>query len=240
MPMSAIHKTSNNPESRFFAQAGLDLAKELALLAGRHPGRSLFATRFSPEDQIVAHLIFKYDLPVRVFTFSGAEHHDILIRSVDSFRGTIEVSFHQARQAAAEFTAKYPEIQQEYEKNPGTAPLGYVLQGHHLLITGQRKQHLAASYTNPASLEWDEAGGRAVFHPLYYWTDEQVSDYIRQNNIPHYPEQIAVPAAAAVPPQDHTLRILSSKRTGDIAVKSKPVADVFNAWKGRQFFGLLE
>jgi phosphoadenosine phosphosulfate reductase len=157
---------------------------QLALLVETYPGRALFATRFSPEDQVLAHLVFGNTMPVRVFTFSGAAQNDLLLRSVDFFGGNIELSFRQARQAAAEFDARHPELVAEYEKNPAIAPLSHVLGGHHLLISGLRKDQLAASRPNPSRLEWDEAKQRAIYHPLFDWTNSQVQAYLRYYGIP--------------------------------------------------------
>lgn len=157
----------------------------LASLVETYPGRALFATRFSPEEQVLAHLVFGNALPVRVFTFTGAVHNDLLLRSVDFFGGNIELSFRQARQAAAEFDARHPELLAAYEKNPAIAPLDYVLGNHHLLISARRKNQLAAIRPNPSRLEWDETKQRAIYHPLFDWTEAQIQAYLRYFGIPY-------------------------------------------------------
>ncbi len=120
--MSLHHTTTANFQNRFFTASDA-ATRALSSFSDQYSGRALFNTRFSPEDQVVAHLIFRNKLPFRVFTSCGADQHDILVRSVDFFNSSIEVSFQQARLAAAEFATRHPEIVREYEQNPTTAPL---------------------------------------------------------------------------------------------------------------------
>ena len=243
--MSANYATNITTRNRFSI---IPAVQELASLAAKYPGRTLVATRFSPEDQILAHLIFRNALPIRVFTYSGADQYDILIRSVDFFKGNIEVSFRQARLAAAEFAECHPEVVQEYEKKPATAPLIQVLQGHHLLVSSQRKNQLLENQSNPVQFEWDESKQRAVFYPLFDWTEKQVQAYIQQHDIPHLPAPTVPapkPALATQPmssPWRGVLQLLAPKRPADANLKkAASVTDLFRSHSPKQaLFGLME
>ncbi|HTK21336.1 MAG TPA: phosphoadenosine phosphosulfate reductase family protein, partial [Mucilaginibacter sp.] len=47
---------------------GLDPVAALSLLANRFPGQIVFSTSFGWEDQVITHMIFTNDLPIKVFT----------------------------------------------------------------------------------------------------------------------------------------------------------------------------
>lgn len=247
--MSSNNATNATTPNRFSTTPVNATVQELAALTVKYPGRTLFATWFSSEDQIVAHLVFGNALPIRVFTRSGADQYDILIRSVDFFKGNIEVSFQQARLAAAEFAERHPEIVREYEKNPATAPLVQVLQGHHLLISSRRKDQLLEKQPNPVQFEWDEAKQRAVFYPLFDWTEKQVQAYIQQHDIPHLPAPLlpASKRASATQPTPSPWRsvwqllALKHPATEPNLKKAASVIDLFRSHSPKQaLLGLME
>lgn len=41
---------------------------QLAILAAQFPGKVVFSTSFSEEDQLISHYIFTHQLPITVFT----------------------------------------------------------------------------------------------------------------------------------------------------------------------------
>lgn len=202
--MPASTTTPNASRQRDFHPTTHPTARELAVLTERYPGRVLFSTGFTPAEQVVAHLIFKHQLQIRVYTSSGNGRGDILFRSVDFFNGVIEVYFQQGQVAAGEWAGRHPELAEAAATNPAAAPLGLVLRGRHLLVTGLRRQDLlAAGVPAPVPFEWDQARQRAVFHPLFNWSDEAVEDYVRRHALPCLPAPVPaapIPAAAADTP----------------------------------------
>jgi phosphoadenosine phosphosulfate reductase len=225
-----------------------EVSRSLASTIGKHKGRALFSTRFSLEDQVLAHLIFKSKLPIRVFTFSGADQYDILIRSVEFFKANIEISFQQARLAAASFAERHPEVVSEYEDSPSTAPLSHLLLGNHLLISSRRKDQLLAMDINPIQFEWDKNSKRAIFYPLFDWTAEQVQAYIEQAGIPHIGGAIQRTAKGAEAPSealpfwDTFLRWITPRRQSSTAKNAGHITtEWYRAESHKQaVFGLLE
>ncbi len=233
--MSLHHTTTVHFQHRSFAAAS-----ELSSFASKYPGRALFATRFSPEDQVVAHLIFQNKLPLRVFTYSGGDQHDILVRSVDFFQRSIEVSFQQARLATAAFAARHPEVVAQYEQNPAIAPLAQILQGHHLLISSRRKNELSSR----TALEWDEKNQRAIFYPLFDWTEQQVQAYLAYYQIPQIaasPAPVPVAAPSVFSVWVNALQLRLNQRRTAVREKLDISPDAFPFSRPKQaFFGLSE
>src|ERR1700710_1910179 len=48
--------------------SGLGPEEALSLLAGRFPGEIMFSTSFGWEDQVITHMIFTNNLPIKIFT----------------------------------------------------------------------------------------------------------------------------------------------------------------------------
>ncbi|HPI09196.1 MAG TPA: hypothetical protein PLM41_22540, partial [Saprospiraceae bacterium] len=111
----------------------------LRLIAGQFPGRAVFETSFSPEDQVLTHLVFEYNIPVRVFARSGKHSFEILKETVDHYGKAIEISFLQAEQYTRSFANQNPEQVAAWEANPQIAPLNYVLENKHVTLSSRRK-----------------------------------------------------------------------------------------------------
>src|SRR6478672_7165813 len=47
---------------------GLGIVESLKYIADKYPGQVVFSTSFGWEDQVISHIIFKNDLPIKVFT----------------------------------------------------------------------------------------------------------------------------------------------------------------------------
>ena len=177
--MSISHLNNKNYSSTRIS-VDENTVEALRLIAAQFPGRAVFETAFSPEDQVLTHLIFEYNIPIRVFTRSGRHQYDILKGTVDHYGKAIEISFLQAEQYTRSFAGQNPEQVSAWESNPQTAPLSYVLENKHVALSSRRKEPLES-----APLKWDEAREKYIFSPLIYWTDNQVFAYILDNEIPH-------------------------------------------------------
>ncbi len=72
----------------------------LALLADRFEGKAVFSTSFGMEDQVISHLIFTNNLPIRVFTLDTGrnfqETYNTWSRTVQRYKKPIEVFAPQA------------------------------------------------------------------------------------------------------------------------------------------------
>lgn len=171
-----------NDTSTFNTRISIDenTVDALRLVAGQFPGKVLFETRFMPEDQVLTHLIFENNIPIRVFTRSGREMDDLLRGTVDFYGKPIELLFAQSEEAARTCSIDHPEQQEFWERRPETAPIHFILQHNPVLLSSFRRD-----IPEGAPLRQDSVYNRYVFNPLIYWTDNQVFAYILDNGIPH-------------------------------------------------------
>jgi hypothetical protein len=152
----------------------------------------VFETTFSNEDQVLTHLIFEYNVPIRIYTRSGRHQYEILKNTVDHYGKAIEISFLQADEYIRTFAGHHPEQVSAWETTPLIAPLDFVLNSKHVSLSSRRKELLES-----APLKWDDAREKFVFSPLIYWTDSQIYAYILVNQIPHTAGSVPVPEAHA-------------------------------------------
>ena len=182
--MSILHL---NAKSKNTSPISVDLntVEALRLIADQFAGRAMLETNFTPEDQVLTHLIFQYEIPIRIFTRSGRHQYEILKETVEHYGKAIEISFWQSELASQSFAEHNPEQVKEWEAKPSIAPLNYILQNKHVLLSSLRKERVEAT-----PLKWDEAQEKFVFSPLIYWSDNQIYAYILENDIPHEPATI--------------------------------------------------
>ena len=85
------------------------------------------------------------------------------------------------------------EIDHLWEREPDrccqlrkVVPLRRELSGRQAWITGIRREQ-SDTRRNAQSVEWDAAFGLVKLNPIVAWTDRQVWDYIRANDVPYNP-----------------------------------------------------
>ncbi len=155
----------------------------------------VFSTSFGIEDQLITHLIFENNLPVRVFTLDTGRNfqetyqtwNDTLAR----YQKTIEVYSPKDSAVAALLNSKGPnsfytsvENRQECCRIRKVEPLGRALHGQSLWITGIRADQ-SSNRKDMNWLEWDDAHGLFKFHPLFHWKFDQVRAFIDAHQIPY-------------------------------------------------------
>lgn len=179
-------------------RAGLNsrsIVQNLRYLAGQFPGQVSFSTSFGLEDQVLTHLIFENDLPIRVFTLDTGrlfpETYSTWSRTLERYRRPIETFSPGAAQLQTFLTEKGPNAFYESVENRQNCcyirkvePLNRALQHQAVWITGIRAEQ-SPNRQHMSDLEWDHARQLAKYHPLFDWTFEQTRDYIREHHIPY-------------------------------------------------------
>jgi phosphoadenosine phosphosulfate reductase len=193
---NTIHKLSELEDA--LRRPGLRSPLEaLQWLAGQFEGQAVFSTSFGIEDQVITHLIFTHNLPIRVFTLDTGrnfqETYSTWSRTLDRYKKPIETYTPQAAALEQFISEKGPNSFYDSVENRKSCcyirkvePLGRALRGQKLWITGIRAEQ-SPNRLDMQSLEWDDAHDLVKFHPLFDWTFDQVRAYISEHNIPYNP-----------------------------------------------------
>jgi phosphoadenosine phosphosulfate reductase len=158
---------------------------------------AVFASSLAAEDMVLTDLILKSKLPIGIFTLETGRLHKETLAMVDRIRETYgyEVALYKPEASAIDayvtqngLNAFYDSVDMRKEccRIRKVEPLNRALAGNKAWVTGQRR----AQSTTRAELavqEDDVAHGMTKFNPLADWSEEDVWNYIRGNNVPYNP-----------------------------------------------------
>ncbi|SEM50421.1 phosphoadenosine phosphosulfate reductase [bacterium A37T11] len=163
-----------------------------------HAGEGLvFSTSFGWEDQVITHLIFENNLPIKVFTLDTGrmfpETYYVWARTLERYGREIEAYYPQAEALQRMISQKGPSSFYESVDNRKECcgirkvePLNRALEGQQCWITGIRAEQ-SANRQDMVSVEWDAGHQLVKYHPLFQWTLKEVKEYVKQYNIPYNP-----------------------------------------------------
>ena len=174
---------------------GLDPVAALSLLANKFPGQIVFSTSFGWEDQVITHMIFTNDLPIKVFTLETGrlfpETYYVWNRTMEMYEKPIHAYYPNNELLEKMVNAKGPSSFYESVENRKECcgirkvePLKRALTGNKCWVTGIRAEQ-SVNRHDMHNLEWDEQNNLIKFHPIYDWTLDQVKEYIRKYNVPY-------------------------------------------------------
>ena len=172
---------------------GLDPVDALKHFAAQYPGEIVFSTSFGWEDQVITHMIFANDIPIEVFTLETGrlfpETYYVWNRTLEIYNKPIKAYFPQAEAVQAMVSKKGPNSFYESVENRKECcgirkvePLKRALNGNKLWVTGIRSEQ-SLNRHDMTDLEWDEQNQMVKFHPIFYWSLDEVKAYIKKNNI---------------------------------------------------------
>jgi phosphoadenosine phosphosulfate reductase len=172
-----------------------DILKRVAAIRNRVPGRIVFTTGFSVEDQAITHAIFEQTLEIEAVTLDTGR----------LFPQTYELWVQTERRYGRRISAFYPDHRQlealiarqgidgfltSVEARRACCgvrkvePLGRALAGAAVWITGLRADQ--SDERAGISFAAIDPGHRLIkANPLFDWTREQVLLFIRERNIPY-------------------------------------------------------
>ena len=174
---------------------GLDPIAALSLLANRFPDQIVFSTSFGWEDQVITHMIFTNNLPIKVFTLETGrlfpETYYVWNRTMEMYEKPIHAYYPNHELLEKMVNAKGPSSFYESVENRKECcgirkvePLKRALAGNKCWVTGIRAEQ-SVNRHDMHNLEWDEQNNLIKFHPIYDWTLDQVKEYIRKYNVPY-------------------------------------------------------
>ena len=174
-----------------------NILEKLKNFAAQNAQQISFSTSFGIEDQVIAHLIFINDLPVRVFTLDTGrnfqETYSTWNKTLEKYEKKIEVFYPLAPSVESLMTTKGPNSFYDSVENRKECcfirkvePLKRALENQKIWVTGIRAEQ-SANRQNMQDTEWDEVHQLTKFHPLFDWTFDEVKEFVRKNNIPYNP-----------------------------------------------------
>lgn len=165
----------------------------LQILTERFPGKVIFSTSFSYEDQVITHLI--KDLNIEIFTLDTGRLFEQTYETWTStkafFKKKIKAYYPDMEELREFVTENGPDsFYQSVEKRKACCtirkvhPLKKALEGYKVWVTGLRSEH-SANRQNMPQLEWDPDNKIIKFHPILHWTTEQVTTYVKDHHLPY-------------------------------------------------------
>ncbi|XVJ64639.1 MAG: phosphoadenylyl-sulfate reductase [Lacibacter sp.] len=176
-------------------QLGKGAASDLQTISDLFGEASVFSTSFSEEDQVIAHLIFRGNLNIKVFTLDTGrlfpETYSVWSRTLEQYQKPIHTFYPDAVALQQFNTEKGPNSFYESVENRKSCchirkvePLQRALLGNKIWITGIRSEH-SPNRHDMHQLEWDETNQILKYHPLLHWSTEEVKEFIRTHQIPY-------------------------------------------------------
>lgn len=167
----------------------------LRLVANLFPGGVVFSSSLGQEDQVLTDIIFKSNIPVKIFTIDTgrlyAETYDLLDRTIARYKHNIEVFFPEASDVEMFVNTKgvnsfYESVENRKEccYIRKVKPLNKALKGAKVWITGLRAGQSNNREKMPM-IEWMDDKQLYKFNPLIHWSYEEMLNYIKQHNVPY-------------------------------------------------------
>ena len=173
----------------------MSMTEFMAFLADQFPGKLVFSSSFSMEDQVITDAILSNKIPVSIFTLDTgrlfAETYSVWTSTNEKYDTRIQ-AFYPDRELLEDYlNQKGPNaFYESVENRKGCChirkvePLRRALKGQSVWITGLRAEH-SGDRKNLEPLEWDESNQVIKFHPLLHWTTDDVKDYIAEHDVPY-------------------------------------------------------
>jgi phosphoadenosine phosphosulfate reductase len=171
------------------------LPEAVKLMAELFPGQTVFSSSLGQEDQVLTDIIFKNDLPVKIFTIDTGrlfnETYELLERTIARYKKPVQVYFPEAAEVETFVASKGINGFYESVDNRKTCchirkvkPLNRALTGAKVWITGLRAEQSNNRQHMPM-IEWVADKQLYKFNPLINWTYDEIIDYIKEFNVPY-------------------------------------------------------
>jgi phosphoadenosine phosphosulfate reductase len=184
---------------------------------GRIKDRIALASSLGAEDQALTHMVLSIKPDARIFVLDTGRFHcetyELMAKTMKKYTMRYEVLFPE-REDVEELESLYgPNLFYESIENRKKCcdvrkirPLKRILSALDVWITGLRREQ-AVTRDSIARIEWDEGNGLIKLNPLADWSEKNVWDYIRKNDVPYntlhdsgFPSIGCAPCTRAVAP----------------------------------------
>lgn len=157
--------------------------------------RLVLTSSMAAEDQVLTDMIVKIDPSVSILTLDTGrlpqETYDVIEATQKKYGITIQVLFPDYAQVEAMVEKHGPNLFFDSVQNRKLCchvrkiePLKRGLKDKDVWVTGLRKGQ-SVTRTDLEPIQWDEQFGLIKLSPILDWTNEQVWEYIRENDVPY-------------------------------------------------------
>lgn len=167
----------------------------ITLFLNKFQDKIAFSNSMGAEDQVITDMICKINKSATIFTLDTGrtfpETFDLIDRTNRRYGIHIKVYFPEASQVEEMVNKKGVNLFFESIENRKECchirkiePLKRAFKDLDVWICGLRREQ-SVTRTNLEIVEWDENNNLVKLNPLADWTEQQVWDYIRENNVPY-------------------------------------------------------
>jgi phosphoadenosine phosphosulfate reductase len=167
----------------------------IAFFLDSYRGRILQATSMGPEDQVITHMIASTDKSTRIVTLDTGrlfeETYDLVEKTNAKYGINIELLFPDFEKVQAMTSEHGINLFYKSLENRKMCcrirkddPIRRALMGQEAWICGLRKDQTVTRFFN-RMVEWDAQHELIRVNPLINWTEKQVWEYIKGNDIPY-------------------------------------------------------
>lgn len=189
----------------------------LNFFLNKYNGKIALSSSLSIEDQVLTDMLVNIDKNVRIFTLDTGrlfpETYSLIARTNTKYNIKLEVFFPQSDAVEKMVKAEginlfYNGIEQRKKccQVRKLEPLQRAFEGLEVWICGLRREQ-SVTRKDIKLIEWDEANNLIKINPLLNFSEAQVWDYIKKNEVPYnklhdkgYPSIGCQPCTRAVEP----------------------------------------
>ncbi len=169
----------------------------LSYMNDQHPGKLMFSSSMSAEDQVITHMLTGIVKNPAVFTLDTGrlfyETYDLIEKTNTRYGIDIRVMFPD-RQAVEQMIKEkginlfYYSVENRKQccHVRKIEPLQRAIKGYEVWVTGLRREQ-SPTRNDLYVADWDENNQVVKVNPLLEWSEDQVWDYIYAHNIPYNP-----------------------------------------------------
>ncbi len=170
--------------------------KVIKVMHERFKGKIALSSSMGAEDQVLTDMVLTADKNADIFTLDTGrvfpETYDLIQRTNSRYGINIRVMFPDYKRIEEMVNTKGINLFYDSVENRKLCchirkiePLQRALSSLDVWITGLRRSQ-SVTRTNGQMIEWDENNGLVKFNPLIDWSEEDVWDYIHENNVPYH------------------------------------------------------
>ncbi len=172
-----------------------DAFEVLRIISESFKNKAVFSTSLSIEDQVILHMLYLLKSKIKIFTLDTGrlpnETYNLIERTREQYGIQIQIYFPNYRSVEKMVREHginlfYNSIEERkkccYIRK--IEPLKRALRKKEVWITGLRREQ-SITRQNIDLIEYDNNFKIIKINPLYDWTEAEVWDYIRKNNIPY-------------------------------------------------------